>query len=148
MKKTFYIVMCFLTLNHAFNLASRRKLGEASSLLGRRWFSALSTCPNLVISLEYRLLRLYLSMENNETMEARGIFVQIWHSPRISYEEKSFLSRYVLGLLWIGRGRQGECLLRIRHGIQVNLGLVRHDFRLKFSSPDENEDVLSQRQEN
>ena len=127
-----YIGMSFFRIERAFKLASTRENDRAWALLNKRFFSALRSYPTLLLSIEYDLLKIYVSMVRGRVEVPVRIFTRIRQSPTMSYDEKDFLIRYVLGMLWHARGRNGRCIARIRDSIVVKPGLIRIELRRKF----------------
>jgi hypothetical protein len=130
------LLFSFFTIEKAFVLASKRCNEKALAYLNKKRFSALSLRHTRTLYIEYCLLRMYLEMRLNVASNPGRIFSNIWLSKKFNYDEKNFLTKYALGVLWMARRRQGDCLLRIRQELVIREDFVRPDFRRKFPSRD------------
>ena len=136
MKSIALIVLSFFSIKRAFEYTSQRRIEKAHSYLRKNRFKILSSYPNMILSIEYSLLDMFIQMQRKDVVNSRCIFTRIRISKKLNYDEKNFLTRYALGVLWIARGRQGDCLLKIRHKLEIRSDFVRQDFRSQFPSPD------------
>lgn len=137
-RKILSLVFSFLTIEKGFRLAAHGENVRAWKYVNRKRFLMLMNYPEQLISLEWQLLRMFLQMKINMKVTNSNIFRNIWLS-NISCEEKNYLTRYALAVLWLSRSRENECILKIRHNLEINESRVRPDLRRKFRSPDVSE---------
>lgn len=135
------VTLSILSIHRAFDFISCHKDDKARSFIKMKRFESLSCYPASLISIQYTLLKMFLEMEARDKIRPSLIITYIRRSRDINGEEKKFLLRYVISVIWISRGRQGECLLRIRHNLDINTRLVRRILKDRFSSPDVPDDI-------
>lgn len=135
LKEIFQVALAKLSLDDAFVYAGRRQDYKAWKYIRKSRFESLALYPHSVANIQYILLKMFLGMTVGEKVSPGPIFTHI-RNAYINEDEKKLLTRYALSVLWISRGRQGECLLRIRYYIEFREELVRPVFRRRFSSSD------------
>ncbi len=131
------IILASLSLDRAYGFILKRKDEEARIYLRKKRFRVLDKYPESYVAIEYSLADMFLRMEAGEWVSRRGIIQNIGKSNALNADEKKLLIRYVLSVLWIGRGRSSECLLRIRQSIVPDQRLVRKILVDRYSNPDE-----------
>lgn len=130
--RVYLFVLSFLTIGRAANLAARGDLDRAWTYVNKRRFSILNQYPLTILSIEYSLMRMYLEMKKGLKIQHTNIFYRITFSDT-NRDEKRFLMSYAIAALWMSRGRNEGCLLRIWQALVYDPGLVRSDFRDRFT---------------
>ena len=126
---------------HCFELAARGRDAEALSLVVR---TRERTLNNRFArwDVELQLLEAFLHLEMERLPISQITVVQaisrLRNSNVYSFDERSFLIRYALSILWLTRGRlANSCLLVIRHSQKYDVTNVDKSMLRRFSSHDE-----------
>jgi hypothetical protein len=135
MKSLINIAWSIFSLSKAFDLVANGDDSAAKSLLSKKRFSYLKQMPDLLVSIEYDLLSMFLDMETGKKVMSHRIIRRI-RSSSLSSSEKNFLIRYAISVIWVSRRQEGQCLLKIRHGLGTDTRGVSQGFQSKFASPD------------
>ena len=81
---------------------------------------------------------LYMNLDHVKVRKSSLIFFSLSKKDKyFNLDEKLFMFRYLLSVIYFSRGENNSTILNIRKNIKFNLSNIRASVKHKFSSPDE-----------